>query len=80
MAIRALSASTLTGAIAMASDVPLSPADNKPSEDRETMRAASQTAVSLQSAIMDTIEHQPYTAVAIAFGIGWLFGRRHRPF
>jgi hypothetical protein len=29
---------------------------------------------------MDTIEHQPYIAVAIAFGIGWLFGRRHRPF
>jgi ElaB/YqjD/DUF883 family membrane-anchored ribosome-binding protein len=64
----------------MASEVPLSPADDKPAEHRETVRAASQTAASLQSAIMDTIEHQPYTAVAIAFGIGWLFGRRHRPF
>jgi hypothetical protein len=64
----------------MASEVPLSPVDDKPSEHRETVRAASQTAASLQSAIMDAIEHQPYTALAIAFGIGWLFGRRHRPF
>jgi ElaB/YqjD/DUF883 family membrane-anchored ribosome-binding protein len=64
----------------MASDVHLSPAEDRTSEDRETVRAASQTAASLQSAIMDAIEHQPYTAVAVAFGIGWLFGRRHRPF
>jgi len=26
------------------------------------------------------IENQPYTAVAIALGLGWLFGRTHRPF
>jgi ElaB/YqjD/DUF883 family membrane-anchored ribosome-binding protein len=64
----------------MAEEARLSPADDRPSEDRETARAASQTAGSLQTAIIDTIEHQPYTAVAIAFGIGWLIGRLHRPF
>jgi hypothetical protein len=47
---------------------------------RQTIRkprfreATSKTAASFQTAIIDTIEHQPYTAVAIAFGIGWLFG------
>ena len=25
------------------------------------------------------IETQPYTSTAIAFGLGWLFGRMHRP-
>jgi hypothetical protein len=25
------------------------------------------------------IEQQPYTAVAIALGLGWLLGRSHRP-
>jgi ElaB/YqjD/DUF883 family membrane-anchored ribosome-binding protein len=25
------------------------------------------------------IQEQPYTATLIAFGIGWLFGRTHRP-
>jgi hypothetical protein len=25
------------------------------------------------------IETKPYTAVAIALGLGWLFGRTHRP-
>jgi ElaB/YqjD/DUF883 family membrane-anchored ribosome-binding protein len=25
------------------------------------------------------IEQQPYTAVAIALGVGWLLGRMHRP-
>ena len=45
--------------------------------------AASQTsrdaASSLESVIRDSIENQPYTAVAIALGLGWLFGRMHRP-
>jgi ElaB/YqjD/DUF883 family membrane-anchored ribosome-binding protein len=57
----------------------LSPANDRPSEDRESA-TASQMAASLQAAIIDTIENQPYTAVAIAFGIGWLFGRLRRPF
>jgi len=26
-----------------------------------------------------TIEERPYTAVAIALGLGWLLGRMHRP-
>jgi ElaB/YqjD/DUF883 family membrane-anchored ribosome-binding protein len=25
------------------------------------------------------IQEQPYTAILIAFGIGWLLGRMHRP-
>ena len=30
-------------------------------------------------ALRNTIETQPYTAVAIALGLGWLLGRLHRP-
>ena len=26
-----------------------------------------------------TIETQPYTAAMVALGVGWLFGRMHRP-
>jgi uncharacterized protein YjbJ (UPF0337 family) len=29
--------------------------------------------------IRTTIETQPYTAAAVALGIGWLVGRLHRP-
>ena len=42
--------------------------------------AARKTASSFEKALRDTIENQPYTAVAIALGIGWLLGRTHRPF
>jgi ElaB/YqjD/DUF883 family membrane-anchored ribosome-binding protein len=42
--------------------------------------AARKTASSFERALRDTIENQPYTAVAIALGLGWLFGRTHRPF
>lgn len=35
---------------------------------------------SFEKAIRTTIETQPYTAAAIALGIGWLLGRMHRPF
>ena len=41
--------------------------------------AARRTAGSFEQAIRNTIETQPYTAVAIALGIGWLLGRMHRP-
>jgi ElaB/YqjD/DUF883 family membrane-anchored ribosome-binding protein len=41
--------------------------------------AARKTAGSFEKALRDTIEHQPYTAVAIAIGLGWLLGRTHRP-
>ena len=41
--------------------------------------AARKTAGSFEQALKNTIETQPYTAVAIALGIGWLLGRMHRP-
>jgi ElaB/YqjD/DUF883 family membrane-anchored ribosome-binding protein len=41
--------------------------------------AARKTAGSFEKAIRNTIETQPYTAAAIALGIGWLLGRMHRP-
>ena len=41
---------------------------------------ASQTRGSFEKALRNIIETQPYTAVAIALGLGWLFGRMHRPF
>jgi ElaB/YqjD/DUF883 family membrane-anchored ribosome-binding protein len=44
-----------------------------------TTTAARKTAGSFERALRDTIETQPYTAVAIALGLGWLFGRMHRP-
>ena len=40
---------------------------------------ARQTASSFENALRNTIESQPYTAVFIALGIGWLLGRTHRP-
>ncbi len=44
-----------------------------------TTTAARNTASSFEQALRNTIENQPYTAVAIALGLGWLFGRMHRP-
>ena len=44
-----------------------------------TTTAARKTAGSFERALRNTIETQPYTAVAIALGLGWLFGRMHRP-
>jgi ElaB/YqjD/DUF883 family membrane-anchored ribosome-binding protein len=41
--------------------------------------AASKTAGSFERAVRNVIEKQPYTAVAIALGIGWFLGRMHRP-
>ena len=41
--------------------------------------AAQNTAGSFERALRNMIEQQPYTAVAIALGVGWLFGRMHRP-
>jgi uncharacterized protein YjbJ (UPF0337 family) len=42
-------------------------------------RAARKTGSSLERALRNTIETQPYTAVVIALGLGWLLGRMHRP-
>jgi ElaB/YqjD/DUF883 family membrane-anchored ribosome-binding protein len=47
--------------------------------DGQAVDSASQTAGSFGTALRHTIENQPYTAVAIALGLGWLFGRMHRP-
>lgn len=41
--------------------------------------AARKTATSFETAVRELIENQPYTAVGIALGIGWLLGRMHRP-
>jgi ElaB/YqjD/DUF883 family membrane-anchored ribosome-binding protein len=41
--------------------------------------AARKTANSFERALRNTVEQQPYTAVAIALGLGWLLGRMHRP-
>jgi hypothetical protein len=43
-------------------------------------RAANRTGDPFADALRDIIESQPYTAVIIAFGLGWLWGRMHRPF
>ncbi len=37
------------------------------------------TARSVEDVLRNTIENKPYTAVAIALGLGWFFGRIHRP-
>jgi ElaB/YqjD/DUF883 family membrane-anchored ribosome-binding protein len=45
----------------------------------QAVDSASQTAGSFERVLRNTIENQPYTAVAIALALGWLFGRMHRP-
>jgi ElaB/YqjD/DUF883 family membrane-anchored ribosome-binding protein len=44
-----------------------------------SMKVARDTASSLGDVVRNTLENQPYTAVVIAFGLGWLLGRMHRP-
>jgi ElaB/YqjD/DUF883 family membrane-anchored ribosome-binding protein len=41
--------------------------------------AARKTAGSFEVVVRELIETQPYTAVGIALGVGWLLGRMHRP-
>jgi hypothetical protein len=36
-------------------------------------------AESFEDIVRTTIETRPYTAAAIALGVGWLLGRMHRP-
>ena len=52
-------------------------------EAREGMsglaNASREAGSSFEGLIRDTIEQQPYKAVAIALGIGWFLGRLHRP-
>lgn len=37
------------------------------------------TPMSLEYALRNWIERQPYTAALFALGVGWLLGRSHRP-
>ncbi len=46
------------------------------SEAAQGVRTAAQ---SFEDIVRNTIETRPYTAAAIALGIGWLLGRTHRP-
>lgn len=41
--------------------------------------ATRETAGSLDQWLRRAIETQPYTTAIVALGIGWLFGRMHRP-
>ncbi len=41
--------------------------------------AARKTAGSFEAALRNTVETQPYMAVAIALGVGWLLGRMRQP-
>ena len=45
----------------------------------DTAVAARDSAASLEKWLRSAIETQPYTAALVAFGIGWLLGRMHRP-
>jgi uncharacterized protein YjbJ (UPF0337 family) len=45
----------------------------------QTADAARETTARFETWLRTTIEIQPYTAAAVALGIGWLFGRMHRP-
>lgn len=53
-----------------------SQARDSASDAAESIR---ELASSFERLLRNTIEHQPYTAIAIALGIGWLLGRSHRP-
>ena len=44
-----------------------------------SVKVARNTASSLGDVVNNIIETEPYTAVAIALGLGWLLGRMHRP-
>jgi uncharacterized protein YjbJ (UPF0337 family) len=40
---------------------------------------AKDAAAGFTDVVRSTIDKRPYTAVAIALGLGWLLGRTHRP-
>jgi ElaB/YqjD/DUF883 family membrane-anchored ribosome-binding protein len=46
---------------------------------KASVAEARETAFSLEGALRDFIEHQPYTAVAVGLAFGWLLGRIRRP-
>jgi uncharacterized protein YjbJ (UPF0337 family) len=46
----------------------------------EAVAAARDISGSIEDKLRDYIESNPYTAAAVALGLGWLIGRSHRPF
>ena len=46
----------------------------------DTINTVRNMSSSLENTLRDYIENNPYTTAAIALGLGWLFGRSHRPF
>ena len=58
-------------------------AENLYGQAKDAARGAAdgvrKTASSFDDIVRHTIEDRPYTAVAIAIGLGWLLGRSHRP-
>jgi ElaB/YqjD/DUF883 family membrane-anchored ribosome-binding protein len=51
-----------------------------PKTTKEAKDQAVENANTFEKMLMETIENKPYAAVAIALGLGWLFGRMHHPF
>jgi hypothetical protein len=45
----------------------------------QTADAVRESAAGVEKRLRTTIKTQPYTATLVAFGIGWLPGRMHRP-
>ncbi len=72
-------AGVASDAASAAQDVYENAADSASKVAESASKAARQTANSFERALKNTIETQPYTAVAIALGVGWLLGRLHRP-
>jgi uncharacterized protein YjbJ (UPF0337 family) len=54
-------------------------ADDAAVAGRRAAVASRHAASSFESTLRDAIESQPYTAVFVALGIGWLLGRMRRP-
>jgi uncharacterized protein YjbJ (UPF0337 family) len=46
----------------------------------EAVAAVRKISGSMEDTIREYIENNPYTAAAVALGLGWLIGRSHRPF
>ena len=46
----------------------------------EAINAVGKMPASFEDTIRHYIQNRPYTTAAIAFALGWLVGRSHRPF
>jgi ElaB/YqjD/DUF883 family membrane-anchored ribosome-binding protein len=54
-------------------------ARDSPSQVADAAGRSVKVASSLGDVVNNIIETEPYNAVAIALGLGWLLGRMHRP-